>query len=80
MDVLCSLVFINILYQGMTLVYKLKSGESNTTRVSFDPALSGYEEVKPRLLSMKAEAQEGLGMVRFDNLCFQSVLSLTIVL
>ncbi|KAG2367581.1 hypothetical protein BDR07DRAFT_1271768 [Suillus spraguei] len=48
----------------MTLVYKLKSGQSNTTRVSFDPPLSGYEEVKPRLLSMKAEAQEGLGMLK----------------
>ncbi|KAG1848968.1 hypothetical protein DFJ58DRAFT_795702 [Suillus subalutaceus] len=50
--------------KGMTLVYKLKSGQSNTTRVSFEPPLSGYEEVKPRLLSMKAEAQEGLGMLK----------------
>ncbi|KAG1781106.1 hypothetical protein EV702DRAFT_1177467 [Suillus placidus] len=50
--------------KGMTLVYKLKSGQSNTTRVSFDPPLSGYEEVKPRLLSMKAEAQESLGMLK----------------
>ncbi|KAG2356731.1 hypothetical protein BDR07DRAFT_1463885 [Suillus spraguei] len=43
--------------------FKLKSRQSNTTRVSFDPLLSGYEEVKTRLLSMKAEAQEGLGMI-----------------
>lgn len=50
--------------KGMTLVYKLKSGQSNSIRVSFDPPLSGYEEVKPRLLSMKAEAQEGLGMLK----------------
>ncbi|KAG1720384.1 hypothetical protein EDB19DRAFT_1647161 [Suillus lakei] len=50
--------------KGMTLVYELKSGQSNTIRVSFDPPLSGYEEVKPRLLSMKAEAQEGLGMLK----------------
>ncbi|KAG2087919.1 uncharacterized protein F5147DRAFT_727407 [Suillus discolor] len=50
--------------KDMTLVYKLKSGQSNTSRVSFDPPLSGYEEVKPRLLSMKAEAQEGLGMLK----------------
>lgn len=28
-----------------------------------DPPLSGYEDVKPRLLEMKAIAQEGLGMV-----------------
>ncbi|KAG1803913.1 uncharacterized protein HD556DRAFT_1484527 [Suillus plorans] len=48
----------------MTPVYKLKSGQSNTSRVSFDPPLSGYEEVKPQLLSMKAEAQEGLGMLK----------------
>ncbi|KAG2069919.1 hypothetical protein BDR04DRAFT_1077452 [Suillus decipiens] len=54
--------------KGMTLVYKLKSGQSNTTRVSFDPPLSGYEEVKPRLLGMKAEAQEGLGMLRVPQI------------
>ncbi|KAG2125414.1 hypothetical protein DEU56DRAFT_825542 [Suillus clintonianus] len=54
--------------KGMTLVYKLKSGQSNTIRVSFDPPLSGYEEVKPRLLSMKAEAQEGLGMLKAPQL------------
>ncbi|KAG2356739.1 hypothetical protein BDR07DRAFT_1463887 [Suillus spraguei] len=50
-------------FKGMTFVYKLKSRQLNTTRVSFDPLLSGYEEVKTRLLSMKAEAQEGLGMI-----------------
>lgn len=50
--------------KGMTLVYKLKSGQSDSIRVSFDPPLSGYEEVKTRLLSMKAEAQEGLGMLK----------------
>ncbi|KAG2033912.1 hypothetical protein BDR03DRAFT_966463, partial [Suillus americanus] len=50
--------------KSMTLAYKLKSGQSNMTRVSFDPPLSGYEDVKPRLLSMKAEAQEGLGMLK----------------
>lgn len=49
----------------MNLEYEVK--ESNTgkksVRVSFDPPLSGYEEVKPRLLSMTADAQESLGMV-----------------
>ncbi|KAG1750993.1 hypothetical protein EDD22DRAFT_850748 [Suillus occidentalis] len=49
---------------GMALVYKLKSGQPDSIRVSFDPPLSGYEEVKPRLLNMKAEAQEGLGMLK----------------
>ncbi|KAG1751629.1 uncharacterized protein EDB91DRAFT_616512 [Suillus paluster] len=50
--------------KGMTLLYKLKSGQSNTIRVPFDPLLSKYEDVKPRLLSMKVEAQEGLGMLK----------------
>ncbi|KAG2059863.1 hypothetical protein BDR06DRAFT_873406, partial [Suillus hirtellus] len=49
---------------GMTLVYELKSRQLNTSWVSFDPPLLEYEEVKPWLLSMKAEAQEGLGMLK----------------
>ncbi|OAX33749.1 hypothetical protein K503DRAFT_859607 [Rhizopogon vinicolor AM-OR11-026] len=52
----------------MTLLYKLKSGESKTIRVPFDPLLSKYEDVKPRLLGMKAEAQEGLGMLKTPQL------------
>ncbi|TFK24455.1 hypothetical protein FA15DRAFT_669558 [Coprinopsis marcescibilis] len=32
--------------------------------VPIEPALSGYEAVKPRLLEMKALAQEGLGMLK----------------
>lgn len=48
----------------MTLTYSVKgSKEKKAVRVTFKPPLSGYEEVKPRLLGMKAEAQEGLGMV-----------------
>ena len=35
-----------------------------SVRIEFEPPLSGYEEVKPRLLSMKADAEESLGMVR----------------
>ncbi|OAX33438.1 hypothetical protein K503DRAFT_775610 [Rhizopogon vinicolor AM-OR11-026] len=54
--------------KGMTLLYKLKSGESKTIRVPFDPLLSKYEDVKPRLLGMKAEAQEGLGMLKTPQL------------
>ena len=38
-----------------------------SVRIEFEPPLSGYEEVKPRLLSMKADAEEALGMVRANN-------------
>ena len=49
----------------MNLKYKTKnkSNEDKEVRVTFDPPLSSYEEVKPRLLSMTADAQEALGMV-----------------
>lgn len=51
--------------QGMTLTYQTKgSSEKKECRVVFDPPLAGYEEVKPRLMSMKGEAEEQLGMVR----------------
>lgn len=49
----------------MNLAYSLKSGGVGSVHVKFDPPLAGYEEVKPRLLAMKADAQEALGMVRF---------------
>jgi hypothetical protein len=48
--------------QGMTLSYQSKSGTSEV-RIVFDPPLCGYEEVKPRLISMKVDAEESLGMV-----------------
>ncbi|KAG1739026.1 hypothetical protein EDB19DRAFT_1981680, partial [Suillus lakei] len=54
--------------KGMTLLYKLESGPLNTIRVPFNPLLSGYDHVKPRLLSMKAEALEGLGMLKAPQL------------
>lgn len=47
----------------MTLAYELASGGNGQVKVSFQPPLAGYDEVKPRLLAMKADAQEGLGMV-----------------
>lgn len=47
----------------MDLKYTTKGGESKEIRVVFDPPLAGYEEVKPRLLTMKADAEEALGMV-----------------
>ena len=49
---------MNISYQT------LPSGDKKiSVRIEFEPPLSGYEEVKPRLLSMKADAEEALGMV-----------------
>lgn len=51
--------------QGMTLTYTAKTGGAEKeVRVLFDPPLLGYEEVKPRLISMKVDAEEALGMVR----------------
>jgi hypothetical protein len=54
--------------QGMDLEYKMKGSPASikpqVVRVDFDPALLGYEEVKPRLLGMKADADEALGTVR----------------
>lgn len=55
--------------QGMNLAYQTKaSGNAKKQlRVEFDPPLAGYEEVKPRLLSMKVDAEEALGMVRMPE-------------
>ena len=53
----------NISNQRMTLTCTLKSGSKKEVRVALEPPLSGYEEVKQRLLEMKALSQEGLGMV-----------------
>ena len=52
--------------QGMNISYRTPSSgnEKISVRIEFEPPLSGYEEVKPRLLSMKADAEESLGMVR----------------
>ncbi|KAF8548691.1 hypothetical protein OG21DRAFT_1470962 [Imleria badia] len=50
--------------KGMNLSYSLKSGGVSSVHVKFDPPLAGYEEVKPRLLAMKADAQEALGMLQ----------------
>jgi len=52
----------------MDLEYKMKgalaSSKPPVVRVVFDPPLLGYEEVKPRLLGMKADADEALGTVK----------------
>ena len=49
--------------QSMTLKCKLNSGAETTVTIPFNPPLSGYDDVKPRLLAMRAEAQQALGMV-----------------
>ncbi|KAJ7485089.1 hypothetical protein B0H11DRAFT_2018090 [Mycena galericulata] len=50
--------------KSMTLTCTLKDGTKKEVRVVLDPPLAGYEDVKPRLLEMKALAQEGLGMIK----------------
>lgn len=58
----------------MTLTYQTKgSTETKEVRVVFDPPLAGYEEVKPRLMNMKGEAEEELGMVRVHARLFSLV-------
>ncbi|KAL0948281.1 hypothetical protein HGRIS_010874 [Hohenbuehelia grisea] len=52
----------------MTLTCAMKSGGQNVVTIPLDPPLSGYGEVKLRLLEMKAEAQEGLGMIQAPQL------------
>jgi hypothetical protein len=65
----------------MNLKYQTKAGESKEIRVTFNPPLAGYEEVKPRLMTMKADAEEALGMVIFSynsppSACSQSMLQM----
>ncbi|KAH6902608.1 hypothetical protein BKA70DRAFT_1110166 [Coprinopsis sp. MPI-PUGE-AT-0042] len=43
---------------------KSKSKQDFDVVVPIEPPLSGYDAVKPRLLEMKALAQEGLGMIK----------------
>jgi len=54
--------------KSMTLTCTLKDGNKKEVRVVLDPPLAGYEDVKPRLLEMKAIAQEGLGMIKLPVL------------
>ncbi|KAF8881565.1 hypothetical protein BD779DRAFT_1545536 [Infundibulicybe gibba] len=50
--------------KSMTLTCTMKKdGAKQPVRITLDPPLAGYEDVKPRLLEMKALAQEGLGMI-----------------
>lgn len=41
----------------------MQDGTKKDVRVLIEPPLKDYDDVKPRLLEMKALAQEGLGMV-----------------
>jgi hypothetical protein len=41
----------------------MSNGDKQEAVVKFDPPLSGYNEVKPRLFEMKAVAEGELGMV-----------------
>ncbi|EPQ53032.1 hypothetical protein GLOTRDRAFT_131318 [Gloeophyllum trabeum ATCC 11539] len=51
--------------KGMTLAYaRAKGAPATEVRVPFDPPLGGYDEVKPRLLAMKADAEAALGMTK----------------
>ncbi|KAF9524211.1 hypothetical protein CPB83DRAFT_861627 [Crepidotus variabilis] len=50
--------------KSMTLTCQLQSGQTKVAVVPIEPPLRGYEDVKPRLLEMKAHAQEGLGMIK----------------
>ncbi|KAF9005145.1 hypothetical protein BDQ17DRAFT_1240532 [Cyathus striatus] len=50
--------------KGMTLNCRMKDGSNKEVRVPIEPPLNGYDDVKPRLLEMKALAQEGLGMIK----------------
>ncbi|TDL16053.1 hypothetical protein BD410DRAFT_795783 [Rickenella mellea] len=67
-EVVSSARMASIDSNGMALEYVLKGDgpkdANRSVRVEFDPPLSGYEEVKPRLLGMTADAQESLGMTK----------------
>ncbi|PPR04675.1 hypothetical protein CVT24_011892 [Panaeolus cyanescens] len=50
--------------KSMTLSCTMQNGTKKDVRVLIEPPLRGYDDVKPRLLEMKALAQEGLGMIK----------------
>ncbi|KAF9065933.1 hypothetical protein BDP27DRAFT_1228302 [Rhodocollybia butyracea] len=62
--------------KSMTLGCKMKDGKTKEVRVPIEPPMTGYDDVKPRLLEMKAIAQEGLGMIKTPKITsFQFPLS-----
>ncbi|KAJ2918931.1 hypothetical protein MD484_g1547, partial [Candolleomyces efflorescens] len=57
----------------INLLCTFKDGSKKAVDVPIEPPLKGYDDVKPRLLEMKAHAQEGLGMIqapRIDTFVF----------
>lgn len=55
-------------FKGMDMTYTTKSGGGKKEiRVPFNPPLAGYDEVKGRLLQMKVDAEDALGMVRYPS-------------
>ncbi|KAG9033154.1 hypothetical protein FRB95_000496 [Tulasnella sp. JGI-2019a] len=51
--------------KSMHLSYTVKGSDvESTVRIPFDPPLMGFEEVKPRLMSMKVDAEVDLGMAK----------------
>ncbi|KAF7329157.1 DUF2470 domain-containing protein [Mycena kentingensis (nom. inval.)] len=54
--------------KSMTLTCTLKDGSKKVAVVPIEPPLSGYDDVKPRLLEMKAISQEGLGMKKLPQI------------
>jgi len=76
----------------MVLAYQIKDDKDKSgwkeISVDFDPPLSGYEATRPRLMQMKMDAEEGLGMAKAPRLTtfglklssFQTIPFLTILL
>ncbi|KAF8907039.1 hypothetical protein CPB84DRAFT_1769334 [Gymnopilus junonius] len=56
--------------KSMTLTCTLQGGSKKVVVVPIEPPLKGYDDVKPRLLEMKAIAQEGLGMIKAPKITF----------
>ncbi|KAF8198296.1 hypothetical protein K438DRAFT_1906062 [Mycena galopus ATCC 62051] len=50
--------------KSMTLACTLQNGSTKVVAVVINPPFKGYDDVKPRLLEMKAVSQEGLGLVK----------------
>ncbi|GAB1522110.1 hypothetical protein RhiTH_005219 [Rhizoctonia solani] len=48
--------------KSMTIEY-VSDGKTQTANIIFDPPIEVYDEVKPRLIAMREEALEGVGMV-----------------
>jgi hypothetical protein len=62
----------------MTLGCTLKTGLKKEVRIALTPPLAGYDDVKPRLLEMKAISQEKLGMVSQKSPSFCVIINLGI--